>query len=152
MSYTASEYTDMIIAYGMAGRNARAAARLYAEQFPNRERHPCRTVILRCVQRARESGDLIPNRRTVGRAVQNVVNDEERVLAAIENNPQISVRRLAETLGLSRHLVHRTLRQNGLHPFHFQRVQQLLPRDQEPRINFCEGIFIHLFYVFSCYF
>ncbi|KAL6421073.1 hypothetical protein ACFW04_013597 [Cataglyphis niger] len=59
-----------------------------------------------------------------------------------------SKRHLAETLGFSRHLVHRILRQNGLYPYHFQRVQQLLPRDQEPRINFCKGIFIHLFNVF----
>ncbi|KAL6417600.1 hypothetical protein ACFW04_012632 [Cataglyphis niger] len=69
--------------------------------------------------------------------MQNDVNDEKKILVTIEENSQNSVRHLAETLGLSRHLVHRTLRQNGLHPYHFQRVQQLLPRDQEPRINFC---------------
>ncbi|KAL6416733.1 hypothetical protein ACFW04_013191 [Cataglyphis niger] len=80
--------------------------------------------------------------------MQNDVNDEKKILVTIEENSQNSVRHLAETLGLSRHLVHRTLRQNGLHPYHFQRVQQLLPRDQEPRINFCVSIFIHLFNVF----
>ncbi|KAL6417686.1 hypothetical protein ACFW04_012579 [Cataglyphis niger] len=73
--------------------------------------------------------------------MQNDVNDEKKILVTIEENSQNSVRHLAETLGLSRHLVHRTLRQNGLHPYHFQRVQQLLPRDQEPRINFCD--FLH---------
>ena len=28
------------------------------------------------------------------------------------------------------------LRRNGLHPYHFQRVQQLLAKDEEPRICF----------------
>jgi len=43
--YTAQEYTDMLITYGMAGENAIAAARLYTERFPERERHPQDSVI-----------------------------------------------------------------------------------------------------------
>jgi len=39
---------------------------------------------------------------------------------------------------------------NGLRPYHYPRVQQLLPRDCQPRINFYEGIiftnFLHLWY------
>jgi len=47
-------------------------------------------------------------------------------------------------------MVHRILKQNGLHPFHYQRVQQLLPHDEVLRINFCEGIFIfHHFYIYT---
>jgi len=46
MSYTSVEYTDIIIAYGMAGENARAAARLYAERFLEREWHPNYKAIL----------------------------------------------------------------------------------------------------------
>jgi len=87
-----------------------------------------------------------------GAPVQDRVNDEKKILRALEENPQNSVRRLARMLDLSRHMVHCTLRQNGLHPFHFQRVQQLLPRDQESRIDFCEGNFINLLNIFSCYF
>ncbi|XP_072744355.1 uncharacterized protein [Anoplolepis gracilipes] len=142
MSYTAVEYTDMIITYGMAGKNARAAARLYAEQFPERERHPNHLVILRCIQRARETGVFVANRQTAGAPMQYGVNDEERVLGAVKDNPQISVHCLARMLGLSRNIVHRILRQNGLHPFHFPRVQQLLPRDREPRIYFCERFLV----------
>jgi hypothetical protein len=74
---------------------------------------------------------------------RNNVNDEEDILREFERNPGNSVRRVAATLGLSQYLVHRTLRQNGLHPYHYQRVQQLLPADEQRRVFFCEGIFIH---------
>ena len=44
MSYNTIEYTDMIICYGMADENAQLAARIYAERFPNRERHPSKAI------------------------------------------------------------------------------------------------------------
>lgn len=140
MDFTAREYIDMIITYGMAGQNARAAVRLYAERFPKRERHPTYRTILRCIQRGAETGYLLPHRDNAGAPVH--YRDEERILRAFEDNPGNSVRHAAQTLGISRHVVHRVLRQNELHPYHYQRVQQLLPRDAEQSIYFCEGIFI----------
>lgn len=50
MAYTASEYIDMVIMFGVAGENARAAARIYAERFPDRERYPDHKTILKCIQ------------------------------------------------------------------------------------------------------
>lgn len=140
--YTAVEYTDMVIAYGRAGENARAAANIYAERFPDRERHPDHKVILRCVQRARETGSLLLNRRNAGAPLNTRADEDERILQEFEENSGNSVRRVARLLELSRNVVHRTLHINGLHPYHYQRVQQLLPRDAEQRIYFCEGIFI----------
>ena len=35
--YTTAEMTDMVLAYGKADCSGRAAARLYAERFPNRQ-------------------------------------------------------------------------------------------------------------------
>ncbi|EZA50335.1 hypothetical protein X777_11259, partial [Ooceraea biroi] len=67
---------------------------------------------------------------------------EARILRMFEENPRNSVRRTARALGYSRYVVHRTLRENKLHPYHFQRVQQLLAGDYEQRIYFCEGILI----------
>ncbi|KMQ89961.1 hypothetical protein RF55_10339 [Lasius niger] len=84
--YTAEEHTNMIIVYGVAGENARAAARLYAERFPERERHPDHKIILRCIRRAQESGNLMLDRRNAGAPVQNRVNEEERILRAFEEN------------------------------------------------------------------
>jgi len=151
--YTAEEYTDMLIVYGAAGENARAAARLYAERFPGRERQPYYQTILRCVQRARETGMLMLNWRNAGAPVRYNVQDEERILRVFEENPRNSVRRASRMLGLSRYVVHRVLRQNGLHPYHHRRVQQLLPRDHEQRVYFCQGIFIissfHILYLIN---
>ena len=140
--YTSDEYTDMIIMYGEAGRNAALAARLYAQEFPDRERHPSHQVIMRCVQRCRETGSVLQARRDGGPRRQVRVEDEERILRAFEENPGNSIRRAARALGLSRNVVHRTLRQNGLHPYHYQRVQQIFARDAEQRIYFCEGMLL----------
>lgn len=132
----------MIMMYGLAEGNARVAARLYAERFPERERHPNYNVILRCVQRTMETGNVIPNRQNVNALLHYGVDDEERILEEFEEHPQNSVRRAARILGFSRYVVHQTLRRNGLQPYHFQRVQHLLPRDREHRVYFCEGIFL----------
>lgn len=143
MEYTPQEYTDMIICYGMANESVRGAARIYAERFPNRERLPSLNVINNCIRRARETGNLMPDYRNRGGAPERVtVQDEEEVLQDFEANPKNSVRRAAHTHELSRNTVHRILRRNNLHPFHYQRVQQLLQRDEAPRVYFCEGILI----------
>jgi len=39
-------------------------------------------------------------------------------------------------------MVHRILWRNNLRPYHYQRVQQLLERDEAPRVHFCEGIYL----------
>jgi hypothetical protein len=139
MKFTPEEYTDMIVAYGLAGENTRAAARIYAERFPGRA-HPTKHTILRAVQQLRETGCLVHNK--VGVPVRLRVQDEERILDSVYENPRTSVRCIAHEFGFSRYAVHHTLRVNQLHPYHYQRVQQLLPRDLQPRINFCEGIVI----------
>ena len=60
----------------------------------------------------------------------------------------ISVRCVAHELDVPRSVVHRILQENGLHPFHYQRVQQLFAQDKRSRVHFCEGIFIYLISIF----
>ncbi|XP_018403097.1 PREDICTED: uncharacterized protein LOC108780024 [Cyphomyrmex costatus] len=134
-NYSAQEYADMIIVYGETDRNARFAARLYAEQFPRRA-HPTYSVILRCIRRLRETGSVLRIPHYDGGRMRVGVNMEERILEAFEENPRNSIRHAAHALEVSRLVVHRTLRENQLHPYHFQRVQQLLERDEVPRICF----------------
>ncbi|RLU24859.1 hypothetical protein DMN91_002950 [Ooceraea biroi] len=57
-----------------------------------------------------ETGNLLLHRRNAGAPEHIRVNDEERILRTFEENPQNSVRRVAEMLGLSRNVVHRILR------------------------------------------
>lgn len=148
MRYTPEEYTDMIVAYGLARENARSAARIYAERFPGR-RHPSGRTIVRVVQQLRETGCLMHNAGAGGPAIIDV-RDEERILQEFYENPGTSVRRAARELQVARCAVQRVLRRNELHPYHFQRVQ-LLPRDLQPRINFCGGIII-INFLYSRYF
>ncbi|EZA47534.1 hypothetical protein X777_16216 [Ooceraea biroi] len=140
MRFSCIEYTDMVIAYGLAGENAYAAAQIYAERFPRRT-HPSYHTILSVVQKLRETGCLV-HRNNVGAPVRRRVENEERILDAFYANLGTSVRRVAREFGLTRYEVHRTLRTNLLSPYHFQHVQQLLPRYLQQRINFCEGIVI----------
>lgn len=142
MNFTTEEYTYMIYFYGMARGNARVAERLYAERFPNR-RHASRHTITRCFLRAIETGVVMHENRD--RVLRRHVNNDEQILRAFEENPQNTIRRVSRALGIPRTTVHRVLQENGLHPFHFQRVQQLFPRDEIQRIYFCEGIFMILF-------
>jgi len=145
--YTTREYIDMVIAYGIAGENARMAARVYAERFPERERHPDHKVILRCIGRFYESGSVRINKNTEAE-LRIPAHVEERILQIFEENPGYSVRRVARILGVVKSTVHNILRRNGLHPYHYQQVQQLLPRDAEQRNYFCEGtVIVSLFNV-----
>lgn len=42
-------------------------------------------------------------------------------------------------IGISHVLVHKILKENEIHPYHFIRVQQLLPRDHPPRRRFAQN-------------
>jgi hypothetical protein len=58
--YTVAENAEMLILYGECGRNAREDAREYAIRFPQRLPHPTYNVFLRLVDRARDTGSLMP--------------------------------------------------------------------------------------------
>jgi len=79
--------------------------------------------------RLRETGSVLPNHLRPGRGLHRRVRDEEEVLREFERNPGNSIRRVADVLGVSRSTIHPILKENGLHPYHYQRLQQLLPGD-----------------------
>lgn len=58
---------------------------------------------------------------------------EEAVLRDLYADPTTSVRRLALRHGISKNSAWRILRKEGLHPFHYQRVQSLNAADARPR-------------------
>lgn len=127
----------MIICYGMAHQQAVPAARLYANRFPQRERLPDAKVITRCLNRVRESGDVLPDRRGNGRPRGIPIAEEEMILDTFAAQPRLSTRRAARQLGTTRTRIHRTLRRDNQHCYRYRRVQQLLPRDHEPRMILC---------------
>lgn len=130
------ELADMHLAYGAANGNARQAATLYQERFPNRYVAGHR-MFASIHRRLCEHGTFSVNRRDVGRprAVRDVI--EEDVLEYFRNRPRSSTRAAARDIGIPNHVdVWNVLHDNNLHPYHTQRVQDLLPNDYLPRVNF----------------
>lgn len=143
MEFSSEEYCEMMIIYGECDRNANAAARMYQERFPAR-RHPSANVILRLINRARNTGNLNVRRQENARGAQRrarMMENEEAVLGAIEENPTMSIRTVSRMFNLSRMTTHRILKNdNNMHAYHFSRVQNLIPPDNARRVNFCRWL------------
>lgn len=138
--YSNSELVDMLLMYGEAGQNCRLAQRYYAERFPGR-RHPNSRIFVSLTQRLRDTGSLQPNRGRDGGAHRRPVNVENAVLDLVRNDPTISIRRISRQLpGVPRMTIWRILRNNNLHPYHFQRVHALIEPDHYSRVRFCEWL------------
>ncbi|CAH1966697.1 unnamed protein product [Acanthoscelides obtectus] len=58
----------------------------------------------------------------------------------VDENPSTSTRDLAREVQVSKTKVWQTLREEGLYPFHVQRVQALQPDDFPARVRFCEWL------------
>jgi hypothetical protein len=81
MSFSNEGYLEMAILYGQYDRNAAAAAREYAIRFPDR-RHPDNHVILKLLSRIRETGSVMPVKKSVAGTPRQArkVEVEEAVL------------------------------------------------------------------------
>lgn len=138
VEFTNAELMDMVILYGEARQNAAAAARLYAERFPNRVA-PTPRRLLAVIQRGRETANLQPQRGIGGgrERLLRVLEVEDDILEMIENNPQLSTREIARHLPVSHWTVWRALHEQQMHPYHVQRVQALVATDFPRRREFC---------------
>ncbi|KAL4107937.1 hypothetical protein QTP88_018206 [Uroleucon formosanum] len=124
MSYTNIKYADIVF---------------MLERFPQR-RVPRPNTFLTTYRRLRETGNVRPvNEVGRPRFVRNVAN-KELVLDLVDEDPEFSVQRIALRTGISPSVVWRILHQNHMHPYHRQRVQELLPRDYPARLIFSQTI------------
>lgn len=136
VSFTKEEYADMHLIYGEVQCNARAAERRYAEKFPNR-RSPSRSTFIALHQRLRETGSVFPKNNETGRHRVVTEVDEEDILMEIEENPEVSVRRLAAmNPEIPKSSVWNIIHKENLYPFHFQKVHGMLERHFPPRVEF----------------
>jgi transposase len=137
--YSAADYVEMlIIIFEECGRNAREAARIFSDRFPDRP-FPNHKTILRVLARAQETGKVLPNRNEIGgsaRTARTLAN-EEAILNIVEEDGTRSIREIAQELDISSRSVHRVLNENRLHPFHYTRVQHLKLEDYPARRNVC---------------
>ena len=123
--------------YGAANCDATAARRLYEERFPDRQ-IPDRRMFERVHRQLRETGTFHAPMEDTGRPRTLRTPDHEAdILRQVENHPSISVRTLAASSGCSRHTVHNILTDDGLYPYHLQRVQALHQGDYIQRLEYC---------------
>lgn len=134
-SFTFEEYADIHYTYGLADGNGSKARRIYMEKYPTRKLPDARTF-QRVHHRLRETGTVLQTQRG-GRPTRLDPIQEEDVLEAVENDPSTSTRKLAAEFRLSHSKIWKILNQNSFHPFHLLKVQTLLERDYQPRIDFC---------------
>lgn len=136
--YTYRELADMHLVYGAAEGNGRAAARLYEQRFPHR-RHPHHTTFSAIDRRLRETGTMRHNMANTGRPrYVRTPQLEERILEEVEMNPQTSTRSVARDVGVAHNTVWNVLHEQLLYPYHFQKVQHLLPEDYPRRSALCQ--------------
>jgi hypothetical protein len=77
----------MLIIFGECRRNAKEAARIFSDRFPDRP-SPDHKTILRVLARAQETGKLLPNRNEIGggaRTARTLANEEE-ILNIVEED------------------------------------------------------------------
>lgn len=104
------------------------SCRVYRERFPNR-RLPNYKTMAAIERRLRETGRFAPVAINYGRAhTVRTAEVKEDILNWIEENSELSSRRLGLKLGVCKDIVNRVTREQLLHPFNVQRVQDLLPK------------------------
>lgn len=136
MAHFVSQY-DMLMALGRCDGNFRAAARLYAERYPQRH-HPKYQEFSRIADRIKRTGTIKPYSKYCHR-VRPVLNNANTdvVLALVEEDPQMSVRDIGRETDISRSSVHRLLKNEKFRPYHLSVHQALSESDLDQRLRFC---------------
>ena len=112
----------MIYKYGFCdGKSVHAVAE-YQQRFLNR-RIPNRRVFTGVYQTLRDTGRLSGVRIAAEHGVNEGVNEEG--VRMVHRSPRASTRRIARRLCVPRTRVWRTLRAEGMYPYHVQRLQHL---------------------------
>ncbi|GBM61861.1 hypothetical protein AVEN_265506-1 [Araneus ventricosus] len=84
-----------------------------------------------------ETGSFVTGMQDTGRSrsvrTPQVVND---IMQGLGDRPVISTREVFSAVNVPYSIVWRILRDKGLHPYHVQKVQALIPADYPPRVEF----------------
>lgn len=127
------QIANMHYYYGLCRGSARAACIAYLEQYPNDVPRPAARHFQEVHRRLCNIGlgYGARDRREPGNIIDVAL--EEAVLRDLYADPTTSLRRLALRHGISKFSVWKILKKEGLHPFHYQRVQNLQIGDARPR-------------------
>nr|CAI5867625.1 unnamed protein product [Callosobruchus analis] len=124
--------TRSVYLRGSLSYNARVAARLSSERYPNRRR-TTHEIILRTVNSYREGRN--PGRKGSGGRPRSTQEDEV-VLEEVAKDPSTSLRLIERRTGVSKSQAQRILKRYEYHPYHIQRVQMLLSSNYAKRVSF----------------
>ncbi|GFV50576.1 DUF4817 domain-containing protein [Trichonephila clavipes] len=120
---TYAENAGMHCMYGHANGNGRAALRMYHAQFPDR-RMPDHRIFQRLYRQFHETRSFHVTRHDAGRRrTVRIQSPKESILNVVASESES--RAVAHHVSVSHQTVCRVLNENHLHPFHFQRVQDL---------------------------
>ncbi|KAJ8918518.1 hypothetical protein NQ315_015225 [Exocentrus adspersus] len=133
--FSNEEMRDMVCVYSTENFNGRRAHRIYLEMYPNR-RQPDFKIFKNLYDRLGETGSFHHKRDSAGRPKTLNSEQEEEILVRVAENPELSTRRISMETGVSKSTVWKTLNKEGLHPYHFTPVQNLLQTDFPARQDF----------------
>lgn len=135
-TYSNQEKADMHFMYGLANGNALEAARLYRQRFPRRH-VPDRKMFEKLHRCLCETGSFVSDMQDTGRSRSvRTPQVEDNILQRVEDRPDISTREVSRAVNVSQSIVWQVLRDEGLRPYHPQKVQALKPEDYAPRVEF----------------
>jgi len=126
--------------HGFCNDSAMRAVDEYRRRFPNR-RVSNRKVFQKLFASVQETGMFPSVRIDYAREEGLDAENEENVLDMAEENSGVRTRRISVELQIPSHVaLWKTLRKNGLKPFHVQPVQSLQEGDYDLRLQFWEWI------------
>lgn len=138
--YTLEQRVYIVKTYFQNGSSVRATFRRIREYFGVRNR-PSEVTIRKIVRRFETTGSVKDIETKVRERPARSVENIQAVRESVTENPQMSVNRRAQHLGISRTSTWRILKKDlSLHPYKIQLTQELKPADHGQRRAFANWI------------
>lgn len=130
-----------IVSFYQRTNSTLAAQEMFHEKYPNLP-IPTHRLINGMVQNLRDFGQFQTPSHAQARGGPRRVHAslDRRIRNYFLRNPQESTRTAARRYNVSQFFVWKLLNASGLHPYHFQPVQDLLLADYPRRVEFCRWL------------
>lgn len=142
--YTSVQRTDMVAFY-FTSQSTVQTQTLFRERYPDCPT-PTRALINRTVQNLRDYGQFsVPvHAQDRSRWPRHSEAFRTRIFRYFSRHPEASTRDAAARFGTSQFFIWKLLNAAGLHPFHFQKVQDIVLADYPRRVQFCRWVLQNL--------
>lgn len=133
--FSPEEKFEMLKCYILCHSNAVEAGRMYFNKYPEKKQ-PSTKMFGRLATNLKQYGAFM--KPVSSREKPCNEENENNVLLAVTENPQISVREINHTTGIPKSTAHFILKKQKFHPYKYRICQALKPGDEERRRTFCE--------------